>query len=159
VLGEVISGVTGIPIVEHLETNVLAPLGMADSSFATRWPDDVGPGYEAKDGRAEPMKKLVPSVPAAGGLVTTTRDLGRFVAGWRSLLPADLAAQATAPQVPIPGGGSQGFGWIVGAGAVGHAGGTLGHTSSLLWRADGTVNVLMTNRTAAAQDINVALQA
>jgi D-alanyl-D-alanine carboxypeptidase len=158
VLGEVIAGVTGMSAVDAITKTVLEPLGMVDSSFAMRWPDDVGPGYTADDGRAVPMPKLIPSVAAAGGLVTTTRDLGRFVAGWRSVLAADLAEAAITPQFARPDGGFVGFGWMVGDTMFGHAGGTGAYTSSLLWRpSDGAVNVLMTNRHSEAQTINLAL--
>ena len=158
VLGEVIAGVTGVSVGDAITETVLEPLGMADSSFALVWPDDVGAGYNAQDGRAVPMSKEIPSVVAAGGLVTTTADLGRFVAGWASLLSDDLALEAVSPLVAIPEGGHQGYGWIVGDTMLGHAGGTGAYTSSLLWRrADGAVNVLMTNRHSEAQAINLAL--
>jgi D-alanyl-D-alanine carboxypeptidase len=160
VLGEVIAGITGTSVVDAISSRVLVPLAMADSSFATAWPDGVGPGYEAVDGRAAPLPKVIPSVPAAGGLVTTTRDLARFVAGWQSLLPSELAEQAVTPQVAIAEGGSQGFGWILGADVRGHAGGTLTYSSSLLWwPAEGAVHVVITNRQADAQGINVGLRA
>jgi D-alanyl-D-alanine carboxypeptidase len=159
VLGEVIADVTGVPVVDAITNRVLLPLGMADSSFATSWPDGVGPGYVATDGRAEAMPKVVPSVPAAGGLVTTTRDLARFVAGWQSLLPTELAEQAVTPQVAIPDGGSQGFGWILGANVRGHAGGTMTYSSSLLWwPTERVVHVLIINRHAEAETINVGLR-
>ena len=158
VLGEVIAGVTGAPVIDALTEIVVAPLGMTDSTFALAWPDDVGPGYTAEDGLPVELPRTVPSVPAAGGLVTTTRDLARFVAGWRSLLPGELALAAVTPQFTRPDGGAIGFGWIVSDDFFGHAGGTLTYTSSLAWRRrDGAVNVLLTNRSVQADDVNLRL--
>ncbi len=146
VLGEVIAGVTGKPVVDAICETVLVPLGMEASTFAESWPADVGPGYRNEDGRAVEMERLVPSVPSAGGLVATVDDLARFVAGWRTLLPADLARDAMTQRVARAEGGGQGYGWIVGEESVGHAGGTHTYSSSLLWRvSDGFVSVMITN--------------
>jgi len=162
VLGEVIAGACASDIPRVLTERVLGPLGMSSSSLATIWPDDVGPGYEVTDGRAEAVARKVPSVPAAGGLCTTLEDLAHFVAGWRGLLPAGLAEEALSPQAERDGGGHQGFGWLLArsdAGPiVGHGGGVLGFSSSLLWMPEsGLCSILMTNRVGAAEAANLKL--
>lgn len=89
-------------------------------------------------------------MPAAGGLYATVADLGRFLAGWRSLLPADLAAVAISAQAPIPSGGWQGYGWRIskdtGDAVVRHGGGILGFRGSLMWNTDtGRASVVLVN--------------
>ena len=163
VLGEVLAGVEGRPADEVITERVLRPLGMASSTFARRWPDDVGPGYGVDaDGHAAVQPSTVPSVLAPGGMVTTVADLGRLVAGWRGLLPDDLADAAITPQVTVAEGRHQGFGWVVstlgGRRLAGHAGGVLAGSSSLLWLPDtGEVTALLTNRAGIAETVNVPL--
>ena len=162
VVGEILAGVEGRPAAEVITERVLRPLGMASSTFAHRWPDDVGPGYGVDaDGHATAQPSTVPSVLAPGGLVTTVADLGRFVAGWQDLLPDDLAGAAISPQVTIADGRHQGFGWVVstvGRRVASHAGGVLAGSSSLLWLPDtGEVTALLTNRAAIAETVNIAL--
>ena len=162
VLGEVLAGVDRRAAADVITDRVLRPLDMSSSTFAHRWPDDVGPGYGVDaDGQVEVQPSTVPSVLAPGGLVTTVADLGRFVAGWRDLLPDDLADAAITPQVTIAEGRDQGFGWVVsthGTRVAGHAGGVLAGSSSLLWCPDtGDVTALLTNRAAIAETVNVAL--
>lgn len=137
VLGELISHVRGSPYSEIVDWELFRPLGMTESAILTRWRDDAPKGYIIRDGSAFLADAKVPSVPAAGGLYTTAADLGRFLAGWRSLLPDDLAAAAVSPQVAIPGGGWQGYGWRVsneaGETLLRHGGGVLGFRASLMW--------------------------
>ena len=157
-LGEAIASVAGVTISEALTDIVLTPLHMTTSSFALAWPDDVGPGYKARDNVFSELRRIVPSVPAAGGLVTTVDDLAKFVAGWRSLLPDELSHAAMTPQGARDTGGHVGFGWIVGADLVGHAGGTMSYSSSLLWNpSTGRCGILITNRHAPAETINALL--
>jgi len=164
VLGEVIAGASGRSYTDAVTDVVLDPLEMQESSFATRWPDSVGPGYDLVDGKAAAVDRVVPSVVAAGGLCTTVADLAKFIAGWRSVLPESLADAAIDSQAKRPGGGAQGFGWVVGSmhgePIVGHAGGVIGFTSSLLWLPEtGVCAVLLANRAIPAESLNARLLA
>ena len=164
VLGEVVAAVAGASCAATIAERVFKPLGMTSSSFATQWPDWLGPGYSiGENGLPRPVERKVPSVLAAGGLLTTTGDLLRFIAGWRSLLPEELAEESLRPQADRPA-GTQGFGWLLPAAAesrqrvVGHAGGVMGYRSSLLWMPDsGECTVVITNRTTGAEPANAAL--
>jgi CubicO group peptidase (beta-lactamase class C family) len=165
VLGEVIAGATGRPVRSVIAERVLEPLGMGCSSLAVRWPADVGPGYDIDDSRPVAVERKVPSVPCAGGLCTTVADLGRFVGGWASLLPADLAASALAPHAERDFDGQQGFGWLLSTGpggdrVAGHSGGVMGFSASVLWLPDrGVSTIAMTNRAGPAETVNAALLA
>ena len=109
--------------------------------------------------------RKVPSVPATGGLYTTVADLGRFLAGWRSLLPTELAHAAVSPQVALGDGRFQGDGWTItnsdGQLIEGHGGGVLGFRSSLLWnlRSDDAPAVLANSENEATERLNRALLA
>ena len=164
VLGEVVAAEAGMSYAATIGERVFKPLGMSASSFATHWPDWLGPGYSiGQDGRPRPVEPKVPSVLAAGGLLTTTGDLLRFVAGWRSLLPEELAQASLRAQATRPG-GTQGFGWLLPASddsrwpVVGHSGGVMGYRSSLLWAPDsGAAAVVITNRSTSAEAACAAL--
>jgi CubicO group peptidase (beta-lactamase class C family) len=159
VLGQLIADVTGEPYPAAATRLVLGPLGMADSSFPARWPDDPDAvtGYGLADRAFRPEGQIC-ALPAAGGLWSTAADLLRFAEGWRGLLPADLAAEAVRPQVTRPDTGVQvGLGWVVNAarGVLGHAGGGRGGASSLIVQpATGRVHVALTNRLIPIEPVN-----
>jgi len=74
-----IEDVTGSDFAEHMEREVLGPLGMHDSSFS--WSDEaehrIASGH---DTRGEVVAPYVYASKASGGLLATIDDLGRFVA-------------------------------------------------------------------------------
>ena len=150
VLGQLVADVRGVPYGDVVETEVFDTLGMADSAILLRWPEDAPCGYVVSDGVAVLADRKVPSVPAAGGLYTTVADLGRFLAGWRSLLPRELAVAAVSPQLDLGEGRYQGYGWRMidsdGQRVAGHGGGVLGFRSSLLWNLDsGNASAVLAN--------------
>jgi CubicO group peptidase (beta-lactamase class C family) len=129
VLGQLIADVTGTPYASAVTRLVLDPLGLRDSRFPAT-PADItggpavtgaGPGlppvtgYTATaDGAFAAVPARVCTIPAAGGLWSTGADLVRLGAGWPSLLPAALAAEAVTAQAgPGHDGRSVGFGWII----------------------------------------------
>jgi CubicO group peptidase (beta-lactamase class C family) len=137
VLGELIAHVRGLTYAQVVESDIFDPLEMKASGILMDWPDDAPCGYIVRDGSAAVTDRRVPSVQAAGGLYTTAGDLGRFLAGWATLIPEDLAVKATSPQVELGGERWQGYGWMIttagGLPVVGHGGGVLGFRASLLW--------------------------
>jgi len=157
-LGQLISDVTGQPYEETARGLVLSPLGMADSWFPARWPDDpeavTGYGVAEQDFRAV---SVICALPAAGGLWSTAADLIRFARTWPGLLPADLAAEAVRPQATRPDDGVQvGLGWIVNQaqGLTGHTGGGRGGSSSLLVTDGGRIHLALTNRLLPIEPVN-----
>ena len=150
VLGQLVADVRRRPYGEVVAAEVFSPLAMADSAIVRRWPDDAPCGYVLRDGAVVVAERKVPSVPAAGGLYTTAADLGRFLAGWRSLLAPALAAAAVSPQVELGPGRFQGYGWRItdtdGTFVAGHGGGVLGFRSSVLCSLDtGDASVVLAN--------------
>ncbi len=108
-LGQVIEGVTGRSYGEEIERRVIRPLRLRDTSVPGTFPWIRGPhprGYVPieQDGEIQLVDYTVmnPSVMGAGGeMISTTRDLNRFVAallGGR-LLPGDLLDEMTTPGV------------------------------------------------------------
>lgn len=164
VLGQLIADVTGASSYPDAARElVLAPLGMADSSFPSSWPaSNAIRGYHlAQDGSFEPADTLVYTMTAAGGLWTTAADLVRFGTGWSALLPAELADDAVRPHAAQQAEGAKvGLGWLCNpaAGVYGHPGAGRGAASSLIVRADsGAVTVALTNRLVPVEPVNAAL--
>jgi CubicO group peptidase (beta-lactamase class C family) len=162
VLGQLIADVTGSPYADAVTPLVLEPLGMNDSSFPAR-SADLGPdavtGYDlTPEGTFVPVPARLCTIPAVGGLWATAADLVRLGAGWSSLLPAALAAEALTPQTaPGPSGRRVGLGWLISArGDVAlHAGSGPGATASLLVRIrDNQVHLTMTSRFIPIDPIN-----
>ncbi|MGE3449457.1 MAG: serine hydrolase domain-containing protein [Microbacteriaceae bacterium] len=161
VLGEVAAQVIGLAVETVLEELVLKPLGMARSRFELSWPDDVGPGYDVDDAAATPVPRAVPCVSAAGGLSSTTADLGRLVAGWETLLEPELAKEAGRVHASN-GARRQGFGWAIdetdGRRVLWHGGGVRGFTASLQWDPDRhAVSTVVFNRQANPGPLNSEL--
>jgi CubicO group peptidase (beta-lactamase class C family) len=117
VLGQIVADMSGTAFVEAASRLVLEPLGMTESSF--RASPETMTGYELTvDGFFEPVPPLVPVLPAAGGLWSTAADLLRLAAGWRQLLPGDLARQVLTPHVSVgaegqPTEAAMGLGWLL----------------------------------------------
>ncbi len=87
VLGMIVEKLTGMPLEDYFQKNILGPLGMRDTSFAVP---------AAKQSRVPPVQQregdkltqqpaatlpLTPPVPSRGdgGLYSTARDYGRFI--------------------------------------------------------------------------------
>lgn len=135
---------------------------MSSSWFPASWPG-AGPravtGYRVdEDGSFRPAPQRVSTVPAVAGLWATAADLVRFGAGWSSLLPAALAAEALRPQAGPPGHQVRvGFGWRINEslGVAGHAGGGPDGSASLVMRRGGSrVHVAMTSRHIPIELVN-----
>jgi CubicO group peptidase (beta-lactamase class C family) len=90
ILGQVVSRVSGMRYREYVEQRILGPLGMASTHFE---PGAVpagraARGYEWKDGAWKEEPSLADGAfGAMGGLVTTGRDLARYVAFLLSAWP------------------------------------------------------------------------
>jgi CubicO group peptidase (beta-lactamase class C family) len=139
---------------------VLRPLSMTESFFPASWPErDAVTGYQLDSaGHFEPVPPQVCVVTAAGGRWSTAADLARFGAGWSSLLPADLAAEALRPQAQRgEGGAAMGLGWAThpDKDLAGIAGGGPGAgTSLLITPSTGRVSVTMANRFVPMEPVN-----
>lgn len=155
------------PFGELVASSVLAPLGMANSTFAQPLPAALLPRAALPhDAKGEPYKGGAYTYPelAAAGLWTTPSDLARFAIGvqrtakgqqppasGRVLLPPDLAR---AMLTPVKNGYALGF-EIEGKGAdraFTHGGSNMGFQNSLyayVERGDGIV--VMTNGDAGAE--------
>lgn len=82
-LGRIVSNVSGVPYGEYLEKNILAPLGMTASTLE---PGDVPDALRARGyrktagGYAEVPPLAHGAFGAMGGLLTSSRDLAKYVA-------------------------------------------------------------------------------
>jgi CubicO group peptidase (beta-lactamase class C family) len=138
VLGQIVADMSGSTFAVAASRLVLDPLGMTYSTFpAARRPEMVT-GYEPTvEGVFESVPPLVPLLHAAGGLWSTAADLLRLAAGWRRLLPADLARQALTAHASVgaqPAEVAMGLGWLLlpGRGIAVAAGAVPGFTTCLL---------------------------
>ena len=89
-LGRIVSRVSGVPYREYVEKNILAPLGMKASTLE---PGAAPPGLRATGYRKSgDSYEEEPSLPhgafgSMGGMLTSGRDLGRYVAYFLSAFP------------------------------------------------------------------------
>jgi CubicO group peptidase (beta-lactamase class C family) len=101
-LGAVVEEASGQPFERYVEEQLLAPLGMARSSFAPgpALRADLATGYYRRGGAWRPLAFDWLHVGPAGGLVSTGSDMGRFLlaqlgggalTGARILRPETLA--------------------------------------------------------------------
>ena len=103
VLGRMVEVLSGEDFATYVQHRVLEPAGMAATGFAacTDPAADIAHGYVTVDGeRVRNCATLPAKGLAAGGQVSTARDMLRFVQALESgkLLPEALFAQATATQ-------------------------------------------------------------
>jgi CubicO group peptidase (beta-lactamase class C family) len=164
VLGQLIADLTGISFAQAATRLVLEPLGMADSWFPAQVPvsPDTARGYRlAEDGSFEPEPLPVSTLQSAGGLWSTSPDLVRFGAGWRTLLPTELAEQALRPQARQYDSAAEiGLGWRLQQplDAAGHGGGGPGSSASLITRpSTGRTSFVLTNRLVPVEPVNIRL--
>jgi CubicO group peptidase (beta-lactamase class C family) len=89
-LGRIVSKASGVPYSEYLAKNILAPLGMRSSKLdpAAVTEASRAMGYRKDGGDYTEEPSLADgSFGPMGGLVTTARDLGRYVAYQLSAFP------------------------------------------------------------------------
>jgi CubicO group peptidase (beta-lactamase class C family) len=150
-LGDVVQSASGTPFAQHMQQAVLAPLGMADSSFSTGPSSSARMSLGYKQGVAQKEWPLR-DVPA-GGLNSSATDLARFMSmvfangksGDKQILKPETVAEMLRPQnsaVPLDLNFSVGLGWMLStlgkstlqnAGPVAHHGGVIGMFRSQLY--------------------------
>ncbi|MDH6197636.1 CubicO group peptidase (beta-lactamase class C family) [Mycobacterium frederiksbergense] len=85
ILGRVVEAVTGRPFVEHVASELLAPLGLTDTGYDYRAvpAGRLAQGYRpTPTGEWEPQPFTAPgSFSSIGGLLSTVTDIGKWV-GW-----------------------------------------------------------------------------
>ena len=150
-LGGVVQSASGTPFAQHMQQAVLAPLGMADSSFSTGSSTSERMSLGYKQGTMEKEWPLR-DVPA-GGLNSSATDLARFMSmvfangksGDKQIFKPETLAQMLRPQnsaVALDLNFSVGLGWMLStlgkstlqnAGPVAHHGGAVGMFRSQMY--------------------------
>ena len=151
VLGSVVQSASGTPFAQHMQQSVLAPLGMADSSFSNAPATSARMSLGYKQGVLEKEWPLR-DVPA-GGLNSSANDLSRFMSmvfangksGERQILKPETIAEMLRPQnnaVALDLNFSVGLGWMLStlgkstlqnAGPVAHHAGGIGMFRSQMY--------------------------
>jgi CubicO group peptidase (beta-lactamase class C family) len=91
ILGRMVSNVSGTRYTDYVAGNILKPLGMTSTTLE---PNEVAPnhlalGYRWEDAQWKPEPLLSNgSFGSMGGMLTTVRDLSRYVAVYLSAFPA-----------------------------------------------------------------------
>jgi CubicO group peptidase (beta-lactamase class C family) len=167
VLGQAVAGAWNRPYAALLTERVLAPLGLRDTVTSWRDADSrrLAPGHnETGPAGNWDLNAFAP----AGALVSTTRDLARFVQACLGLIETpltDVLADAARPRVPgDTAARQQALGWIVetrGASTiVWHNGGTGGYRSFVAYdRTKRAGLVLLTNHTRGLESVGFPLLA
>lgn len=100
--GAAIAGAMESDFAEVADRALFEPLGMTGSTFARWVPADVAVGYSWNDGAFTPYPVDTPDLVPGAGLVTTGRDIGRFMS---ALLSQDSAlSEATRQGLLMPAG-------------------------------------------------------
>ena len=167
VLGEALGAAWGRTYAAALETHVLAPLGLKQTTLALTGaakPEGLAPGHGADGGRAGNWTFL--ACAPAGALRSSARELAIFLAAARDGgpdAPLHAAWAATlAPQRPVPElGGEVGLGWFLKGDAAKptawHNGGTGGYRSFVGFVPGGAGVAVLTNHAASVDEIGFAL--
>ena len=147
-LGLVIQAATGETVGQQLRDRIFTPLGLRHTSFpyaSPNLPEPFAHGYLLNQPAAPGPVDITVISPswawAAGGIVSTARDVARFYSALLAgrLLPAPLLRQMMTT-VSIPSGGDYGLGIISGpfpCGTVwGHTGNFPGYTNNAFTTAD-----------------------
>jgi CubicO group peptidase (beta-lactamase class C family) len=165
VLGHAVAGAWGRPYGELMTERILAPLGLRDTRLAWQEADParLAPGHnDAGPARNWTLSAYTP----AGGLVSTVRDLARFVQENLGMVDTPLAtvlAEAVKPQVERGGKGRQiGLAWNLDRRgdrvAIWHNGSTGGYHSFLAFTPEKKQGiVLLTNHHATLDPLGMAL--
>ncbi|MFG2004175.1 serine hydrolase domain-containing protein [Spirillospora sp. NPDC048911] len=160
VVGRLIERLTGRPYGKEVERRVLRPLHLTQTIVPGNRPGLPRPhahGYATlPDGQTVDATRMNPSLDwAAGEMISTTRDLGRFfdgLLGGRLLTPTTLAAmRATRPTDAgfAYGLGLQEYTLPCGKRMIGHSGQLIGYTTYALRSDDGRQLNLSVNLGAA----------
>lgn len=156
-LGNIIERVTGKSYWQNLEERIFKPLGMnaSRSSQPSAAIAQRVRGYEWRDGRFESRPALHENAYAAGSIVSTPRDMARWMIALfeRRLLGAASSSQMWTPLRAAGGAAppfNYGFGWFAdtyhGRRVVSHSGGTPGFSSVVqLFEKDRMAVIVLTN--------------
>jgi len=160
-LGEIVTEVSGRPWADYVQEKILDPLGMLSSRTA---PDEEllkrsATAYmlESPDGTRKTMEYYeAGAIAPAGGIVSTTEDLGRFAslqfrggpAGGDQILKGSTLREMQRVHWVYPSfSGGRGLGFAVtrrdGKTFVGHGGSIGGHVSNLLMVPDEKIAVIV----------------
>lgn len=167
VLGQALAGAWGHPYAELLKERVLQPLGLNDTATAWRAADParLAPGH-SEQGPA--VNWDLAAYAPAGALVSTTRDLAKFVQACLGFSNTPLAAALTDTMQPRATGEAPGrrigLAWIVeernGITIVWHNGGTGGYRAFVGFDPTKRVGVVvLTNHTRGVEPLGFALLA
>jgi D-alanyl-D-alanine carboxypeptidase len=106
--GMIVEKVTGRSYARNLRDRITAPLGLRQTYYPgddPRLPDPAARGYLDVDGELVDVTVMNQSIPgAAGAIISTARDLDRFITGLfrgRLLGGAMMARLFTVPDVPM----------------------------------------------------------
>ena len=175
-LGMIINRVTGQSWAHEVQARIIKPLGLRHTVIPGTVPYIRGPhaeGYSAFGG-TDPVDVTVlnPSmIDAAGSIISTTGDLGRFYAaltGGRLLAPAQLAAMETtvpAAQLSVFWPGARyglGLAWFplsCGGSYFGHPGGVPGYQTWDAVAPDTGRSVVVSSTGDGTEDIQLATNA
>jgi len=160
-LGQLVEDVTGTPLGQHLASHLFAPLGMtATTTDLSAAAGRLASGYEIHGRRVAPIALREMITVGAAGVISTPRDLGRYLAallrggslGDAQILAPETLAQVFAAQVQphprLPGVGLTFYRVDLGGGviAVGHPGTLPGFHSQVLLLPDaGVAAMVLTN--------------
>jgi CubicO group peptidase (beta-lactamase class C family) len=131
-----------------LRAEVFGPAGMADTEYDDVWAVMPGRarGYAMADGALRHIRYRDHAAYAAGGLLSTARDLLRFDS---ALTGGRLLGSSTFQAMSTPVLGDYGLGWqvitVFGRTLRNHSGGTNGFSSHLAHYDDGTRVVVLSN--------------
>ncbi|MBM3267990.1 MAG: beta-lactamase family protein [Candidatus Sericytochromatia bacterium] len=171
-LGNVVESVTGVPYPQYISRTLLSPLGMHRSNFDPARPAPARPYHEGA-AAWEPRLRDVP----AGGLYTTSHDLGRFLRmvlgggelGGKRVLSEAMLAEMLRPQntgVPLDFDLRVGLAWHLlpadgGGRLFAHAGKTINYVALAGFdpRARVGVAVMSSSRSALGQLEAIAREA
>lgn len=163
-LGKALAARSGMDFERLLRARVLGPLGLKSTAITitSALKKRMAVGHDAALGAARgwSSQAAYADMGAAGGLVSTVRDLQTLLAAAMGLEPTPLKASLDgmlATRRPMPG-GEQGLGWILlGTGddaLVAHEGGSWGFASFVAWdRRSHTGVVVLANQVNGVADL------
>lgn len=156
VLGRLVEVLGGQPFGRYVETQILQPVGMADSFVADgRVHPAMATGHTPWFGAKRPLgdTRTDPGTAPQGGVVASARDLGRYMLMLMNGRSDVVSARAKAMMMEPAGEVSPfyGFGWFLDrqSGTVGHSGASPGFTALMtLMPAQGKGVVVLVNATS-----------
>lgn len=166
VLGEALANAWGATYEEALQTHVLTPLGMKETSLAMMGrtaPAGLAPGHA---GAAQTGNWHFKVFAPAGALLSSPRDLSLFLQAALGYADSPLNAsltESTKPQMPVESmGGDVGLGWLLAKdgdqSAAWHNRGTGGYRSFLGFsRTSGKGIAVLTNRSTSVDKLGFDL--